>query len=191
MESPNPQLELSNLVKDLVHEIKGLRKDMRKVKQLIDDPTGEKAAARSKNNGFNKPQKVTEELRAFLSLQPDEMISRAQVGNLMNKYFEAHGLKNGQKINMDDKLKALLLVPDDIQLSFLNIQHYMNKHYIKEPKPEVPKKEKPAPAAPKSPKPTATATPATPAAPIVPAADKPKVARPTLKKPAAPAAAKP
>lgn len=188
MESPNPQLELSNLVKDLVHEIKGLRKDMRKVKQMIDDPTGEKAAARSKNNGFNKPQKVTEELRAFLNLQPDEMISRAQVGNLMNKYFEAHGLKNGQKINMDDKLKALLLVPDDIQLSFLNIQHYMNKHYIKEPKPEVPKKEKKpaaAPAAPKSPKPAA---PLAPAASAPAASEKPKVARPTLKKaPSAPA----
>jgi chromatin remodeling complex protein RSC6 len=117
-------------------KIEALRKDIRKIRQYIEDPSGEKAAARSANNGFNKPQKVSAELRTFLGLGPDELISRAQVGNHMNKYFETHGLKEGQKINMDDKLKALLDVPPDIQLTFLNIQRYMNKHYVKEPKPE-------------------------------------------------------
>jgi hypothetical protein len=50
----------------------------------------------------------------------------------MNKYLETHNLKDGQKIKMDDTLKKLLDVPADVQLTFLNIQRYMNKHYIKE-----------------------------------------------------------
>lgn len=119
----------------IAKELKALRKDVRKIRQHFEDPTGEKAAARAQNNGFNKPQKVTEALRVFIGLAEGEMISRAQVANFMNKYFETHGLKNGQKINMDDKLKALLEVPEGVQLTFLNVQHYMNKHYIKEPKP--------------------------------------------------------
>jgi hypothetical protein len=58
----------------------------------------------------------------------------------MNKYFEANGLKNGQKINMDEKLKSLLEVPENVQLTFLNLQHYLSKHYIKEEKPVTEKK---------------------------------------------------
>ena len=52
----------------VLDEIKLLRKDLRKVKNLIEDPNGEKAKARSTSNGFNKPQKVSPELRAFLGL---------------------------------------------------------------------------------------------------------------------------
>lgn len=125
---------------ELAKEQRALHKDVRKIRQHIEDPTGEKKEARSKNNGFNKPQKVTAELRAFLGLGPDELISRSQVSNFVNKYLETHSLKDGQKIKMDDKLKALLEVPEDVQLTFLNIQKYMNKHYIKEPKPEGEKK---------------------------------------------------
>ena len=51
---------------DLMKEMKALRKDMRKIRAHIEDPTGEKSKARAVNNGFNKPLDVTPELRAFL-----------------------------------------------------------------------------------------------------------------------------
>jgi chromatin remodeling complex protein RSC6 len=41
---------------------------------------------------------------------------------------------------MDEKLKSLLEVPENVQLTFLNLQHYLSKHYIKEEKPETEKK---------------------------------------------------
>jgi upstream activation factor subunit UAF30 len=126
-------------------EQRALHKDVRKIRQHFEDPNGEKKEARAKNNGFNKPQKVTPELKAFLGIGPDELISRAQVSNFVNKYLETHGLKDGQKIKTDDTLKALLDVPADVQLTFLNIQRYMNKHYIKdetvEKKPRVKKED--------------------------------------------------
>lgn len=125
-------------------EIKSLRKDFRKVKQHIEDPTGEKAKARSQNNGFRKPQKVSAELKAFLGLGAEDMISRADVTKRMNEYVTAKGLKQGQNINLDDSLRALLNPPADVQLTFLNIQRYINPHYIKEvpaaPAGEVPTK---------------------------------------------------
>ena len=67
----------------LAKELKALRKDIRKVRAHLEDPTGEKAAARAKSNGFNKPLDVTEKLRTFLSLGADEKISR-----LVEKHFD-------------------------------------------------------------------------------------------------------
>lgn len=116
-------------------EIKLLRKDLRKVKNLIEDPQGEKAKARSTTNGFNKPLDISEELRKFLKMDAGEQISRSQVTKKMNEYVTEKGLKQGQNINMDASLKAILDPPADVQVTFLNIQKYINKHYIKAEKP--------------------------------------------------------
>jgi upstream activation factor subunit UAF30 len=131
----------------ILDEIKLLRKDVRKVKSLIEDPNGEKAKARSTTNGFNKPLDISEELRKFLKLAAGEQISRSQVTKKMNEYVTEKGLKNGQNINLDASLKALLDPPADVQVTFLNIQKYINKHYIKTE--EAPKAAKEA-AAPKA-----------------------------------------
>jgi upstream activation factor subunit UAF30 len=160
----------------LMKELKAVRKEIRKIRQHIEDPTGEKQEARTKNNGFNKPQKVTDALRGFLSLGPEEMISRSQVSNHMNKYFETNGLKAGQKISLDDKLKALLEVPEGVQLTFLNLQHYLSKHYIKEETVKKPRAKK-VPATPVDEEAPAAAEAAAP--------QKEKKVRPKVAKPVA------
>ena len=117
----------------LMKELKAVRKDLRKIRQHIEDPTGEKTKTRASNNGFNKPLDVTPELRTFLGLAVDEKISRSQVTRKVNEYVEAKGLKAGQNISMDDTLKALLNPPEGTQVTFLNIQKYINPHYLKDP----------------------------------------------------------
>lgn len=124
----------------LAKELKALRKDVRKIRQHIEDPTGEKQAARAQNNGFNKPLGVSDKLRAFLKLGPEDKISRSQVTRRVNEYVETKGLKSGQNISLDETLKDLLQVPEGVQVTFLNIQKYINPHYTKEPKPDKPKK---------------------------------------------------
>lgn len=118
----------------LFKEIKALRKDLRKVRAYIEDPTGEKTKARVANNGFNKPLGVTEKLRTFLGLAADEKISRSQVTIRINAYVTEKGLKAGQVITLDQTLQDLLQVPEGTQVTFLNIQKYINPHYLKEPK---------------------------------------------------------
>ena len=61
-------MSTEELLKQLFDEIKLVRKDIRKLKTLLEDPQGEKAKARSTTNGFNKPLDVSEELRTFLKL---------------------------------------------------------------------------------------------------------------------------
>lgn len=172
----------NDLLTSLQSEIKALRKDLRKVKQLLEDPSGEKTKARASNNGFNKPLDVSEKMRAFLKLGAEDKVSRSQVTKLINQYVTEKGLKAGQQITLDATLKDLLAPPEGTQITFLNIQKYINPHYIKPPvEPKAPKEKKPAAVIPETP---LTATPS-----AAPAADKPKVARPMLKKPAAPTAA--
>jgi hypothetical protein len=55
-------------------------------------------------------------------------------------YVTEKALKQGQNITLDDTLKALLVVPEGVQVTFLNIQKYLNQHYIKPEKPVVEKK---------------------------------------------------
>jgi len=178
----------NDLLTTLQTEIKALRKDLRKVKQLLEDPSGDKAKARATNNGFNKPLDVSEKLRAFLKLGAEDKVSRSQVTKLINEYVTEKGLKAGQQITLDATLKDLLAPPEGTQITFLNIQKYINPHYIKpvaEPKapkePKTPKEKKVAAVIPETPLAAAPST----AAPVV---EKPKVARPILKKPVAPVA---
>jgi upstream activation factor subunit UAF30 len=131
---------LSVALEALAKEQRALRKDVRKIRQHLEDPNGEKQAARAQNNGFNKPLGVSDKLRTFLNLAADEKISRSQVTRKMNEYVEAKGLKAGQNISLDETLKDLLQVPEGVQVTFLNIQKYINPHYVKEPKPEGEKK---------------------------------------------------
>lgn len=132
----------------LQKDIRSLSKLVRKVYNFLLDPTGEKATERHKNSGFNKPQRVSEELRSFLGLGADEMISRSEVTKRINDYVKEKELKhpeNGRLIVVDEKLKKLL--NPDVQLSYLNMQKFLSPHYIKEEKapkePKAPKEEKP------------------------------------------------
>lgn len=136
-------------------DIKALRKAVRKVLGDIEDPNGEKKAARAQNNGFNKPQVVTAALRSFLNLGPDEMISRSQVTKAVNAYVTEKELKKGQNITLDPALQALLSPPEGTQITFLNIQKFLNQHYVKqETAPKEPKTPKtPVVAAEKPPRP--------------------------------------
>ncbi|QIG59957.1 hypothetical protein [Dishui Lake phycodnavirus 4] len=121
-------------LQQIYKELRSLSKLVRKVRAYQEDPTGEKASERAKNNGFNRLQEVTPELRKFLGLAKDECISRSDVTKRINAYIIEKGLKhpdNGKFIVLDNALKTLLNPKSDEQISYLNIQKYLSPHYIK------------------------------------------------------------
>ena len=109
--------------------VKALQRETHKIRQKLDDPSGEKAKARSENNSFKKPQQVSEQLRAFLKLGPDEMISRSEVTKRIFAYAKEHALNNGKVINLDDTLKELLKPLEGQDVTVTNLQKYINHHY--------------------------------------------------------------
>ena len=118
----------------LRNELKSLTKIVRKIKAKLDDPNGEKSAKRAKNNGFNREQKISEELRTFLGLPEGQLVSRSTVTKSINEDVKANGLKhpdNGRILVLDQKLRDLLKPPVDVQVTFLNLQKFLSPHYTK------------------------------------------------------------
>jgi chromatin remodeling complex protein RSC6 len=123
---------MATTLESLETAIKSLHKEMRKIRQLLEDPSGEKAKKRSENNSFKRPLKISEKLRTFLKLAPGETISRSEVTKCINKYATENNLKEGQKIKLDASLRDLLQPPEGVDITYLNIQRYMKDHYIKD-----------------------------------------------------------
>jgi len=129
-------MNTNELLLQIVADIKSLHRDVRKIRQKLEDPSGEKAKARAENNGFKKPIQVDDVLKGFLGLKDGDTISRSEVTRAINKYAEEHNLKSGQVIRMDQALKTLLNPPDGEEVTFLKLQKYLAPHYIKQVKPD-------------------------------------------------------
>jgi chromatin remodeling complex protein RSC6 len=132
--------------------LKSLQRATHKVIQRLDDPTGEKAKARSENNSFKKPQQVSDQLRSFLKLSDGELISRSDVTKRVFAYAKENNLNNGKVINMDATLKELLKPTDGQDVTVTNLQKYINHHYVKATPPPASGVAPPAVAASKKPK---------------------------------------
>jgi len=121
----------SEEIQRLQKDIKSLTKLVRKVYNHLQDPTGEKAAERAKNSALLRPKRVSEELRAFLALGADEMISRPEVTKRISAYIKEKGLQhpdNKKVIVPDDKLKNLLKPTAD--LTYPSMQSLLSPHYL-------------------------------------------------------------
>ena len=83
-------------------------------------------------SGFAKPGPISDELRAFLKLGPDELIARTEVTKKITEYCKAHNLQKAEDkrtINVDTPLKKLLRLKKGDELTFFNLQKYMKVHY--------------------------------------------------------------
>jgi chromatin remodeling complex protein RSC6 len=121
--------EVKRLDKRVHREIKEARRRKRRVRA-----EGEEGAKRGPSI-FEIPTKVTDELCRFLGKPAGTLISRSNVTKELNNYVKTHNLKVKHDIKPDAPLRKLLQVPETEQLTYFNLQKYLNKHYIKEAKP--------------------------------------------------------
>jgi chromatin remodeling complex protein RSC6 len=80
---------------------------------------------------FTEPTTVSAELGAFLGLAKGALISRSNVTSGIVNYAKSHNLMNKQAINTDAALRKLLGVTEADNLTILNLQKYLSKHYVK------------------------------------------------------------
>lgn len=83
-------------------------------------------------SGFAKPGPVSDELRKFLNLGPDEMIARTAVTKRINAYCKEKDLQTKEDrriINPDKALRTLLKMGAKDELTFFNLQTYMKVHF--------------------------------------------------------------
>jgi len=121
----------------LQQQIRFLEKNVKKnMKSLNKEVTKNKSKMANKKktlSGFAKPSKVTKELCEFMNKTEGTEIARTEVTRALVNYIKDNNLentKNKKIISPDDKLKYLLGVYNNEELTYFNIQKYMNKHFI-------------------------------------------------------------
>ena len=123
---------LQQQVKTLEKIVKKELRPTKKESKLAETPKAKKAPS-----GFAKPTKVTKELCDFMNKPEGTEIARTEVTKVLVNYIKTNNLQeqtsdSKNKIVPDDKLKSLLglNIDETNELTFFNIQKYMNKHFI-------------------------------------------------------------
>ena len=125
--------QLKKLEKRVAREIKDARKRKRRVR--TEDANG--VLIPLKPSIFQIPTKLSDDLCGFLGKPKGSEMSRSNVTKAVTTYIKEKDLKNKHDITPDAPLRKLLGVPSDQQLTYFNLQKYLNKHYIKAEKPVV------------------------------------------------------
>lgn len=116
---------VSRLEKRVSRDRKVMNKKMKgRVKRVVDP--------NRPPSGFAKPGPVSDELRAFLKLGKDELISRTQVTRRITEYCKEHNLQKEEDkrtIHPNAALKKLLRTKKDELVTFFNLQKFMKVHY--------------------------------------------------------------
>jgi len=89
-----------------------------------------------KPSGFAVPTKISDELCVFMQKPKGSAVARTEVTQYIIQYIKDNGLQwtqNRKIIKPNTSLKALLAVQKNDEITYFNIQRYMNKHFIKKP----------------------------------------------------------
>lgn len=129
------KMQLNSLQQQLKNLEKSVNKELKAVKKVSEK--AEKPKKPRAPSGFAKPTKVTKELCDFMNRPEGTEIARTEVTKILSEYIKTNKLQEQSlnaknKIVPDDKLRSLLGISteESTNLTFFNIQKYMNKHFI-------------------------------------------------------------
>ncbi len=124
-------------ISTLQQHVKNVEKNVKKeLKNYIKEKQKETIKPKREPSGFAKPTKVTNELCEFMDKPIGSKIARTEVNKALSNYIKEHNLLQSnsdtkrKQIIPDEKLKNLLKLDNNEQnLTYFNIQKYMNKHF--------------------------------------------------------------
>jgi len=127
-------ISLIATVKDVQGKLKALSKDYDRMKKTVEKAERRRANARSSPSGFAKPIKLSDEICKFLEIPEGSELSRTEVTRRLTQYIKTNNLNNPENrriILPDAKLRQILALKGDEEVSYFTIQHYLNHHFIK------------------------------------------------------------
>ena len=120
----------------LQNQVRGLEKHVNKqMRTLHKEAKKNKNKGNRKPSGFAVPTKITDELCEFMKKPPGTCVARTEVTQYIISYILDHKLQqedNRKFISPDASLNKLLGVKEGDQVTYFNIQRYMNKHFVKD-----------------------------------------------------------
>tara|TARA_B100000795_G_scaffold262717_2_gene240942 strand:- start:16 stop:504 length:489 start_codon:yes stop_codon:yes gene_type:complete len=110
---------------------KGVKKELRTLDRKL---TKNKTKGSRKPSGFAVPTQISKALCNFMKVEEGVKMARTEVTQYIISYIKKKELQdkqNGRKIKPDMALKSLLKVKKNEDLTYFNLQKYMNKHFVK------------------------------------------------------------
>ena len=111
------------------------KRSERELKAAEKNSKRSKGKGNRKPSGFVKPTKISLELAAFLGKPKGTEMARTEVTREINNYIKKHKLQdssNGRRILADTKLRKLLKLKKEDELTYFNLQKYMSPHFAKQ-----------------------------------------------------------
>jgi len=120
----------------LGNKVKGLEKSVnKKIKVLEKEAAKNRNKGNRKPSGFATPTKISDDLCVFMNKPKASAIARTEVTKYIISYIKDNNLQsetNKKIIQPDKALKSLLKPKKQEEVTFFNIQRYMNKHFLKQ-----------------------------------------------------------
>ncbi len=120
------------LFKEVQVGLKGVARDYDKLKKIVEKIQKKRENARKSPSGFAKPNKISNELCDFIGVPHGTEKSRTDITRYINSYVKEHNLNkptNRRVILPDAKLKAILNVKDDEEVTFFILQRLISHHF--------------------------------------------------------------
>lgn len=119
----------------LQNQLRGLEKKVnKKMKVLQREAKKNKNKGNRKPSGFAVPTKISDDLCEFMGKPKGTKVARTEVTQYIIEYIRQHDLQmanNRKYINPDGALKSLLAVEANEQVTYFNLQRFMNRHFVK------------------------------------------------------------
>ena len=116
-------------------QVKALEKNVKKqMKQLEREAQKNKKKGNRKASGFAVPTKISNDLCKFMGKPEGSEMARTEVTKYIIQYIKNNKLpdkKNKKIIKPDSALKSLLDLKPEDEVTYFNLQKYMNKHFVK------------------------------------------------------------
>lgn len=109
---------------------RSVNKDIKSLRKVADKS---KSKGNRKPSGFAKSSKISDTLCTFMNKPIGTEMARTEVTKFIIGYIKEKGLQqedNKKCIKPDESLRNLLGVKSEDEVTYFNIQKFMNKHFI-------------------------------------------------------------
>ena len=126
---------LLSSLRELNRQVTRERKEVGKIVKKLNKGQRKKRRGGNKSpGGFTKPAPLSSQMCTFLEVTEGTELPRTEVTRRVNAYVKNNDLQNPEnkkQILADEKLKSLLYLKDDDELTYFNLQRFMKVHFLK------------------------------------------------------------
>lgn len=126
---------LLSSLRELNRQVTRERKEVGKIVKKLNKGQRKKRRGGNKSpGGFTKPAPLSSQMCSFLEVTDGTELPRTEVTRRVNAYVKTNDLQNPEnkkQILADGKLKSLLYLKDDDELTYFNLQRFMKVHFLK------------------------------------------------------------